>query len=143
MGVFVIRIVVDILGHIRVQHCKSGSISWVSASAGDFIVRNTSEFVVLHPEVRLNDLGCRCEPKQGCISPSEMTAAFVLLRLDRWALGEKSDACCCQSVLNKRTPIDCVLHAAPNVFHREASCPRSLNPSIEVNVSEKSEFCHF
>src|ERR1700726_4039560 len=108
MAVFIIGIVVDILCHIRVQHGKSCRISRVSTSAGDFVIRNTPEFVVLHPKVRLNDLSCCREPEQCCISPSEMTAAIVFC-LDRWGLGKKSDACCCQSALNKRTPIDCVL----------------------------------
>jgi hypothetical protein len=54
-------IVVDILGHIRVQHRKSGSIGWVSASTWDLVIWNTSEFVVLHSEAGLQYLGCSCE----------------------------------------------------------------------------------
>jgi hypothetical protein len=54
-------IVVDILGHIRVQRRKGGSIGWVSASTWDLVIWNTSEFVVLHPEVGLQYLGCCCE----------------------------------------------------------------------------------
>src|SRR5260370_23350493 len=76
VGEFVVGIVVDVLGHVGVEHRKSGGVGWISASIRFFAVLNAPEFVVLHPEVSLQDLRCSREPKQGCISSSEMTTMF-------------------------------------------------------------------
>ncbi len=76
---FVVGIVVDILGHVRVQHRKSIGEGWIAASTRLLLVLNSRQFVVLHPEVRLQNLrGCG-EPKQGGIS-SRKTLTFIVVR---------------------------------------------------------------
>src|ERR1700739_4183260 len=52
---FVVGIVVNVLSHIRVEHCESGGVSWISASTRDFTVWDPPEFVVLYPKIGLQD----------------------------------------------------------------------------------------
>ena len=76
MGEFIVCIVVDVLGHIGVQHRKSGSVGWIPAATWNFAVLDPPKFVVLHPKVGLQDFRCCREPKQGRISSSETAAVF-------------------------------------------------------------------
>ena len=92
MGEFIVGVVVDILSHIGVQNREGGSKSGISGSAWDFLVRDTAQFVVLYPEVRLQDLRCGGETKQGSISAREATAAIgIVFRQKRRTICEQSD----------------------------------------------------
>src|SRR5580704_11067077 len=75
---FVVSIVVDILGHVRVQHRKSIGEGWIAASTRLLFVLNSRQFVVLHPEVRLQNLRSRGKAKERGISPRETFIAIIL-----------------------------------------------------------------
>ena len=64
----IISVVVNVLCYITVELYKGGGVSGISAASGDFTVWNASEFVVLHPKIRLENFRCCCEPKQGRVS---------------------------------------------------------------------------
>src|SRR5262249_50072696 len=76
MGEFVIGIVMDVLGHIRVELLKSDSIEWIPTAAWYFAVLNAPEFVVLHPEIGFQDF-CRCaDPRPRRLPWSESASFF-------------------------------------------------------------------
>jgi hypothetical protein len=53
----VVGVVVDVLVHVFVQHCKRLGVGRIPASAGDFTVLDAAELVVLLPRIGLEDLG--------------------------------------------------------------------------------------
>jgi hypothetical protein len=53
MAILIIGVVIHILDHVRIEHCKRSLEGWI-------IVRN---FLVLYPEISFQDLGCRHEPE--------------------------------------------------------------------------------
>src|ERR1700752_1343960 len=59
----IVGVVVDVLVHIFIQPFKGGCIQWTSSSAWDFTVLNSSELVVLLPEICLDELGGSQEPE--------------------------------------------------------------------------------
>jgi len=73
VGVFVVRVVVDVLGHVVVHDGECRGIGWISCSAGDFAVLDSAELVVLDPEIGLDDLRRGSEAKHGSISAGEKT----------------------------------------------------------------------
>lgn len=79
MGEFIIGIVMDVLGHVGVQHREGGGERWIPASVWFFFILNAREFVVLYPEVSLQNLGSGCEAKQGCISSVKTTVMFIMV----------------------------------------------------------------
>ena len=77
---FVIGIVVHVLRHVSVQHGKGVREGWIAASTRLLLVLNSCQFVVLHPEVRLQNLrGCG-EPKQGGISSRKALTLIIVIR---------------------------------------------------------------
>lgn len=83
MSVLIVGVVVNILRHIRVEHGESCSVCCVAGATRNFAIWKASQLAVLHPEISLQNLSCRREPKQSCI-PSGYTTAFVMfiLRFD-------------------------------------------------------------
>jgi hypothetical protein len=73
---FIVGVVVDVLGHIRIQYRKSSGVGGIPTSTRDFAVLNSREFVVLNPQIGLQDFRSCCEPKQSRISSGEPTAVF-------------------------------------------------------------------
>ena len=64
MGEFVICVVVDVLGHVHIELLNGRGVETVAAAARDFAcVRDTSQLVVLHPKVGLEDLRRGREPE--------------------------------------------------------------------------------
>ena len=84
MRKLIVGIVVNVLRHILIENCKGGGVGCVPTPAWDFAVRDSAEFVVLHPKVGLEDFRCGREPEQGRVSPSETAAVFF-----RTLLGER------------------------------------------------------
>ena len=78
MGDFIIGVVVNVLGHIAVQYRHRSRIGRIPASTRDFFIWNASEFVVLEPEIGLNDFSRRRKPKHGCVSPRQVTATVII-----------------------------------------------------------------
>jgi hypothetical protein len=77
VGELVISVVVDILGHIRIEHFKSGGVSWIARAAVFFAVLDASEFVVLHPKIRFEDLCGGRESEESRISFGKSSAVFL------------------------------------------------------------------
>ena len=51
VGDFIIGVVMDVLGHVRVKILELLGVDWIPASPGNFAVLDSSEFVVLGPKV--------------------------------------------------------------------------------------------
>ena len=77
MRKLIVGIVVNVLRHVFIENRKSSGVGCVPTPAWDFAVRDSSEFVVLHPKVGLEDFRCRREAEQGSISWSQPAAVFL------------------------------------------------------------------
>src|SRR5713101_4365199 len=65
MRELIIGVVVDVLGHVRIQHLNGSRVRWIATSARDLAgVRDASEFIVLHPKVGLEDFRRSRKPEQ-------------------------------------------------------------------------------
>src|SRR6266536_5069141 len=93
MGEFIVGIVMDVLIHVFVQNRKSGSVGRISSSTWNFFVWDAAEFVVLHPEVGLQNFRSCRESKQGGIASRDMPATFRLRQKGR-TVGQEPDAGC-------------------------------------------------
>ncbi len=67
-------IVMDILRHIAIEYLKSLDIRRAAAAAGDFAILNAAQFVVLLPQISLDDFGCRQEAQDSRVSLCEAAA---------------------------------------------------------------------
>ena len=88
MGVLILGIVMDVLVHISIKHFQGLGVDWIPSSSRDFAVWDSSEFVVLDPEIGLESFGCRRKPEQGRISRCDTAA------------------CSCRSGVNKKSCAD-------------------------------------
>src|SRR6202035_5454805 len=61
-------VVVDVLRHVFVELLQRFGIGRTPAAAGDLAVLDAPELVVLLPQIRLEDLGGREEPEDGCVA---------------------------------------------------------------------------
>src|SRR5437868_14761094 len=68
MGKFIFGIVMDVLIHIAIQDFEGLGVDWISTSARDFAVLDSTELVVLHPEIGLENLRRGRESEQGRIT---------------------------------------------------------------------------
>ena len=73
---FIVSVVMDVLSDIFVQYLERRSVSRISGSTWHFFILDTTEFVVLYPEIALHDFCRSGEAKQCRIAPGEMTATF-------------------------------------------------------------------
>ena len=74
MSELVLGVVVDVLGHVRVQHRQRIRVGRISASARHFAVLNSPELVVLLPSVGLQDLERRQKTEYRRVSRSRSLA---------------------------------------------------------------------
>jgi hypothetical protein len=58
VGHLILGIVMDVLGNVRIENRKGRGVGWTPSSSWDFAVLNSSEFVVLLPQISLEDFGC-------------------------------------------------------------------------------------
>ena len=68
MGPFILSVVVDVLVHVPIQLFHCVGVIWIPHAAWFFAILDSSEFVVLNPEIRLEYFGCCCEPKKSSVS---------------------------------------------------------------------------
>jgi len=61
VGELIVGIVVDVIGHVVINRLQGFGVSFVPASAGDLVILNSSEFVVLLPKIGLENFGCSKE----------------------------------------------------------------------------------
>src|SRR5438034_4919158 len=50
---FIIGVVVDVYGHVFVEHLNGLSVGFISGPAWDFVILDATEFIVLDPKVGL------------------------------------------------------------------------------------------
>ena len=67
----IIRVVVDVHGHVRIKDLNGLGVECIAAAASDFAVVDSAEFVVLDPKVGLEYFQRRWETEQGRISRTE------------------------------------------------------------------------
>ncbi len=75
MAELILGIVMDILGHIPIQHEKASDVGGTAASPWDFAVLDASQFVVLLPQVTFDDFDRSQEPENGHVSLGETAAS--------------------------------------------------------------------
>src|SRR5207248_8817543 len=79
MGDFIIGVVVDVYGHVFIQHLNGLGVSFIPSAARNFGILNAAEFVVLDPKVGLEYLCRRREPEQGGITGSDSDLVLLLI----------------------------------------------------------------
>jgi hypothetical protein len=73
----VIGVVVDVLREVRVKVLKLGSVGRISTPVRHLFVLDSSEFVVLHPKIAFQDLGCSRKSEQSGVSLAESALRIV------------------------------------------------------------------
>src|SRR4029077_14389471 len=68
MGHLIFSVVVNVLGHVRIEKRNGGGVGWTSTASGDFAVLDSPEFVVLLPQIGFEDFGRGQEPQDGYIA---------------------------------------------------------------------------
>src|SRR5215469_10072969 len=66
----------NVLRHVRVQHGQSIGIRNVTSSARYLAVLHSSQFVILHPEVCLEDFRRCRKSQQRCVPPRQFSTLF-------------------------------------------------------------------
>jgi hypothetical protein len=72
----ILGIVVDILKHVPIHHEQSSDVGGTAASPWDFAALDASQFVVLLPQIALDDFDRSQEPENGHVSVCETATAF-------------------------------------------------------------------
>jgi len=67
----ILGIVVDILGHVSIQHLEGSGVACTAAPPWDFAVLDAPQFVVLLPQIGFQDFGRREEPENGHVALGE------------------------------------------------------------------------
>jgi len=80
------------LVHVAVKDLKCGDVERTPTPSWDFTVLNSSEFVILLPQIGLEDLSGRQKPENGRVSFCELSTLLVLLAEERNPMGEQSGA---------------------------------------------------
>ena len=76
MSDLIIGVIVDVVLHLILDKFQGLGIVWVTAAAWDLVILAAAEFVVLDPEVGLEELQGRWKPKQGRVSRCKKTTRF-------------------------------------------------------------------
>ena len=71
VGEFILGIVVNILGHVRIENLKGSGVRCTPTSPWNLAVLDSSQFVVLYPQIGLEDFRCGEEPENCCIAGCE------------------------------------------------------------------------
>jgi len=62
VGELIFGVVVDILIHVSVENLEGRGVEWAATPSWNLIVLDSSKFVVLNPQVGLDDLGSGQKP---------------------------------------------------------------------------------
>jgi hypothetical protein len=87
MGELIISVVMDVDGHVFIQHFKRTGVGWIASPTATrkFVVLDSSEFVVLNPEIGFEGFRRSREAKQGRIARRKTAAPFLPpLSRPRW-----------------------------------------------------------
>src|SRR6266436_6298386 len=94
MGDLIVSVVVDVLVHVLVQHRERLGVGRIPGPAGDFVVLDSAELVILLPQISFDDFCCRQESENVRVSPRETAT-----RSYRWGVSQQSgtDGSCSDS----------------------------------------------
>src|SRR5258708_36228738 len=104
MRKFVFGIVVDILGHIPIQDLECGSVWRTPAPPWNLAVLDSSEFVVLHPQIGFEYLCSGQKPENCRVSFCELSALFVLFVSGGDSAGKQTIRCAIVPSGSARSP---------------------------------------
>ena len=71
MGTLILGIVMNVLIHVLIELCHGIVVSGISSAVRLFTVLNASEFVVLDPEIRFENLCRGREPEERSIASTQ------------------------------------------------------------------------
>src|SRR5262249_36513341 len=77
VGDLVVGVVVDVLRKVLVESLQLVGVDRVAGAEWDLVVLNTPKFVVLDPEVRLEDFCGGGEPQQGGVALGQAASLCV------------------------------------------------------------------
>ena len=81
MSDLIVGVVVDVLGHVLVQHGKRLGVGWTPSSAWNLTILDAAELIILLPQISFDEFYCRQESENVRVSPRE-TAATICCRGD-------------------------------------------------------------
>ena len=76
MAELILGIVVDILGHVPIQHLKLSDVGFTPAPSWDFAVLDSSAFVLLFPQIAFDDFDRSQETENVHVSLCEIATSF-------------------------------------------------------------------
>ena len=76
MGPLILGVVVDVLIHVLIQLRYRVVVSGISGAVWFFTVLDSSEFVVLNPEIGFENFRCGGEPEKSSVALVEVWSAF-------------------------------------------------------------------
>ena len=91
MSALILGVVVDVYIHILIEHFQCFGVGWISSSASFFAVLNSSEFVILDPEIGLQDFRRRREPEKGGIAGCDWVVVIALVLLAKHSCGRAEE----------------------------------------------------
>lgn len=75
MREFVVRIVMDVLRHVAVEIVQCIGVRFTPRTSRNFVVLNTTQFVILLPQIRFYDFRGGKEFKNGRVAWGQTTVA--------------------------------------------------------------------
>src|SRR5437762_10554002 len=72
---FIVGVVVDVYGHVFIQHLNGLGVIFIPSAARNLGILNAAEFVVLDPKVGLEYFRRRCESEQSGVSRCETASS--------------------------------------------------------------------
>jgi hypothetical protein len=87
VGELILGIIMDVLVHVPIQNFQGFGVDRISRAARNFAVWDSSEFIVLDPEIGLEDFRRRREPEQGSIAGCDWVVVIALVLLAKHSCG--------------------------------------------------------
>jgi hypothetical protein len=129
VAILIIGIVVDVLGHVGIKALKGGGVGGIPRTSWNFAILDTSEFVVLLPQISFQDFG-RCEKPENSHIALRKSASSQARCFSTWQLkslggrGRRWSQFFRSSLLP--TPMFALRQADSNVVSLGSVCPSSL-----------------
>jgi hypothetical protein len=112
---------VDVLVHVPIKYLKGRGVWNIPSSSWDFAVLNSSEFVVLLPQVGLKDFGRSQEPENCRISVVQASWSYIfgkrgkLVSEQLWT--DSGGSRCEHTLFQERTPVGPAIEHITNPYH--------------------------
>src|SRR5258706_3354995 len=121
MGKLILGVVVDILRHVHIQNLESGCVECTPTPARHLAILDSSEFVVLYPQICFEGLRGGEEPEDCRVSSCELSTFLVLVvKCTNFLSKQSRTHCRCtrhHPILQKRTPIRKPWNDTPRFVH--------------------------